>query len=112
MSEWSKPATIEAAQDHVHSHLTVQHQHVLTFRSVLWMQATQQLQYNELSSGISGWGATDPQVFTARLAKVILSKNPPRHYQDGWLWRPFYLLGHYSPLWFTDLLHRVRLRLF
>jgi hypothetical protein len=86
--------------------------HVAVPACVVLPQATQQLQYNELSSGISGWGATDPQVFSARLAKVMLSRNPPRHYQDGWLWRPFYMLGHYSPLWFTDLLHRVRLRLF
>lgn len=78
----------------------------------VFVQAMQLLQHSELSTGISGWGATDPQVFTARLAKVMLSPNPPRHYQDGWMWRVFYLLGCYSPLWFTDALHRVRLRLF
>lgn len=71
----------------------------------------EQLQYNDLNSGISGWGATDPQFFTARLAKVILSKNPPRHYQDGWMWQVFYLLGNFGPLWFSDMLHKIRLRL-
>lgn len=79
----------------------------------LLVQAMQLLQHNnELSTGVSGWGATDPQVFAARLAKAMLSPHPPRHYHDGWMWRVFYLLGCYAPLWFTDTLHRVRLRLY
>lgn len=71
------------------------------------------LQHNELDNGISGLGATDPQVFAARLVKVMLSGNhPPRHYHDAWMWRVFYYLGCYAPLWLTDLLYRVRLQLF
>jgi hypothetical protein len=76
------------------------------------MQAMELLHHNDLSTGISGWGATDPQVFSARLAKAMLSTKPPSQYRDGWMWRVFYYFGCYSPLWFTDALHRVRLRLF
>jgi hypothetical protein len=74
-------------------------------------QAMEQLQFDDLNTGISGWGATEPQVFAARLAKAMLSKSPPRSYQDGWLWQVFYLLGNFGPLWLNDLVHKVRLRL-
>lgn len=75
------------------------------------LQAMELLKYNDLSTGISGWGATDPQVFAVRLAKAMLSRSPPRSYQDGWLWQVLYLFGNFGPLWLTDLVHKVRLRL-
>jgi hypothetical protein len=72
----------------------------------------QLLQGSELQSGLIGWGATDVDVFTQRLARVMLSQRPPRHYQDAFLWRLAYYFGNYAPLWAVDLYHRVRLQLY
>jgi hypothetical protein len=78
---------------------------------LLLLQATQTLFQNEAEQG---WGAlfpTDPQRIADKLAKLALSRNPPRHYIDGWLSSFLYCLGCYAPCWVLDLAQAFRLRL-
>jgi hypothetical protein len=75
------------------------------------VQATGVLYQNEAEQG---WGAlfpTDPQHIADKVAKYSLSRNPPRHYIDGWLSGLLYYMGCYMPCWLADLTQAFRLRL-
>jgi hypothetical protein len=75
------------------------------------MQATDVLHQNEAEQG---WGAlfpTDPQHIADKVAKYAVSRDPPRHYVDGWLSGLLYYMGCYMPCWLADLAQAFRLRL-
>lgn len=74
-------------------------------------QATQALYHNDAEQGWGSLFPTDPQHIADKVAKLALSRRPPRHYVAGWLSGVLYCLGCYMPCWVVDLVQGFRLRL-
>jgi hypothetical protein len=78
---------------------------------LLLLQASQVLFQNDAHHGRGSLFQTDPQIIAERVARRVLSRNPPRHYIDGWLSGALYVMGCFMPCCVNNLAQAFRLRL-